>query len=132
MSRSRHGRVWTVAILALAVLVAVCRGPDLTWANGSKASGSEYLAAHLPQYLSVAGASYSLLHSEGEPDIGARAAIVVEYPSGRVLYSKAMHDRLPPASTTKILTAILALEHGSLEDQVTAASGDLVGESTMG
>src|SRR5204862_7726262 len=106
----------------LAVLVAVCRGPDLTWANGSKASGSEYLAAHAhaPQYLFVAGASYSLLHSEGEPDIGARAAIVVEYPSGRVLYSKAMHDRLPPASTTKILTAILALEHGSLEDQVTA------------
>jgi D-alanyl-D-alanine carboxypeptidase len=68
----------------------------------------------------------------GEPEIGARAAIVVEYPSGRILYSKAMHDRLAPASTTKILTAILALEHGKLDDVVTTDAGDLVGESTMG
>ncbi len=68
----------------------------------------------------------------GEPDISARAAIVVEYPSGRILYSKAMHDHLAPASTTKILTSILALEHGNLEDVVTISPDDLVGESTMG
>src|SRR5438067_952938 len=68
----------------------------------------------------------------GVPEIGARAAIVVEYPSGRILYSKAMHDRLAPASTTKILTAILTLEHGNLDEQVTAAPEDLVGESSMG
>jgi D-alanyl-D-alanine carboxypeptidase (penicillin-binding protein 5/6) len=67
-----------------------------------------------------------------EPEIGARAAIVVEYPSGRILYSKAMHDRLAPASTTKILTSILALEHGNLEDVVTVSPDDMVGESTMG
>lgn len=66
------------------------------------------------------------------PEVGARAAIVVEYPSGRILYAKNAHDQLAPASTTKILTAILAMEYGSLDDVVTVAPQDLVGESTMG
>src|SRR5688500_16878632 len=67
-----------------------------------------------------------------EPQIGARAAIVVEYPSGRILYAHAAHDRLAPASTTKILTAILAIEYGKLQEVVTVAGSDLVGESSMG
>ncbi len=67
-----------------------------------------------------------------EPEIGARAAIVVEYPSGRILYSRSAHDRLAPASTTKILTAILAIEYGKLQDVVTVNEADLVGESSMG
>ncbi|HKP51583.1 MAG TPA: D-alanyl-D-alanine carboxypeptidase family protein [Chloroflexia bacterium] len=67
-----------------------------------------------------------------EPEIGARAAIVVEYPSGRILYTKRAHDQLAPASTTKILTAILALEYGKLDDLVAIMPDDLVGESTMG
>jgi D-alanyl-D-alanine carboxypeptidase (penicillin-binding protein 5/6) len=67
-----------------------------------------------------------------EPEISAQAAIVVEYPSGRILYSRAMHERMAPASLTKILTAILVLEQGNLEDVVTVAPEDLVGESSMG
>src|SRR5438045_4853173 len=43
-----------------------------------------------------------------------------------------MHDHLAPASTTKILTSILALEHGNIEDVITISPDDLVGESTMG
>jgi serine-type D-Ala-D-Ala carboxypeptidase (penicillin-binding protein 5/6) len=66
------------------------------------------------------------------PEISARAAIVVEYPSGRILYAKSEHDRVSPASTTKILTAILALEHGKLDDLVTVAPTDLVRGSKMG
>ena len=67
-----------------------------------------------------------------EPEISARAGIVVEYPSGRILYSRGAHDRLAPASTTKILTAILAIEYGKVQDIVTVADSDLVGESSMG
>ena len=67
-----------------------------------------------------------------EPEISARAAIVVEYPSGRIIYSRGAHDRLAPASTTKILTAILAIEYGKLQDVVTVTESDLVGESSMG
>ncbi len=66
------------------------------------------------------------------PDVGAHEAIVVEYPSGRILYAKDEHERMSPASLTKVLTAILALEYGNLNDVVTATPDDLVGESTMG
>ena len=66
------------------------------------------------------------------PEISASAAIVVEYPSGRILYAKSEHTRLAPASTTKILTAILALEYGKLDEAVEVMPDDLVGESSMG
>ncbi|HUP27784.1 MAG TPA: D-alanyl-D-alanine carboxypeptidase, partial [Chloroflexia bacterium] len=69
-----------------------------------------------------------LAQTAEEPQVTARAAIVVEYPSGRVLYSKAAHDHLAPASTTKILTSILAIEYGNMDDDFVAADEDLVGE----
>lgn len=56
--------------------------------------------------------------TQPEPDIQARAAIVMDVASGRVLYGRDIHARLPQASTTKITTAILALEKGNLQDQV--------------
>ncbi len=42
--------------------------------------------------------------------------------SGRVLYGKEEETVLPMASTTKIMTCILALENGSLTDEVEASS----------
>jgi D-alanyl-D-alanine carboxypeptidase len=45
------------------------------------------------------------------PPISARAAIVVDATTGSVLWQHRPHRRLPIASTTKIMTATLALEH---------------------
>jgi len=52
------------------------------------------------------------------PDVGAKGAVLMDAGSGRVLFEKEAHRRLPPASTTKIVTAILALEKGNLGDRV--------------
>ena len=46
----------------------------------------------------------------------AKSAVILDAASGAVLYSKNMNERLGMASTTKIMTGILALEHGSLSD----------------
>ena len=54
------------------------------------------------------------------PDIQAHSAILMDMKSGRVIYSKNPDDRLYPASTTKILTGILALELGDISEVVTA------------
>jgi D-alanyl-D-alanine carboxypeptidase (penicillin-binding protein 5/6) len=51
--------------------------------------------------------------------INARAAVVMEESTGRVLYAKDPNRRLPPASTAKLMTAILALEKVDLSDIVT-------------
>ncbi|NLY52367.1 MAG: D-alanyl-D-alanine carboxypeptidase [Firmicutes bacterium] len=53
------------------------------------------------------------------PSISATSAILLEGTTGTVLYAKNEHIRRPPASTTKILTALLALEDGNLKDIVT-------------
>jgi D-alanyl-D-alanine carboxypeptidase (penicillin-binding protein 5/6) len=49
------------------------------------------------------------------PQITARAAAVVEASCGALLYGKAEHERLPPASITKIMTGLIATEEGDLD-----------------
>jgi D-alanyl-D-alanine carboxypeptidase (penicillin-binding protein 5/6) len=50
----------------------------------------------------------------------ARAAYVLELKTGRVLYAFKETEPLPMASTTKVMTALLALEKGDLNASVTA------------
>ncbi len=71
-------------------------------------------------------------HVADPPDITAQVGIVVEYPSGRVLFDKDMHKHMAEASTTKIMTALLTLQRTRLSDEVTILEEDQVGESTMG
>ncbi|HXX57227.1 MAG TPA: D-alanyl-D-alanine carboxypeptidase family protein [Thermodesulfovibrionales bacterium] len=52
-------------------------------------------------------------------DIHSRAAIVIEASTGRVLYGKNPNLRLPPASTTKLMTAMVALDRLDVNDVVT-------------
>ena len=48
-------------------------------------------------------------------DIGAKAAIVMEPVTGRVLFAHNADERLPIASTTKIMTALIALEQPNID-----------------
>jgi len=59
------------------------------------------------------------LAGETAPCPAGEAAVLMDARSGQVLYAKNPHQRMYPASTTKILTALLALEKGNLDDLVT-------------
>lgn len=50
----------------------------------------------------------------------AMAAVLLEMDTGRVLFAENAREPLPMASTTKVMTALLALERGDLSDPVTA------------
>ncbi len=63
--------------------------------------------------------SSAKIEDENSLHIGAEAAILIDYDTGRILYQKNIHEKLFPASTTKMMTAILALENGNLNDYVT-------------
>ncbi|WP_130807119.1 D-alanyl-D-alanine carboxypeptidase family protein [Senegalia massiliensis] len=52
-------------------------------------------------------------------NISAKSAILIERDSGRILYSKNISQKLPIASTTKIMTALIAIEKGDLNKVVT-------------
>jgi D-alanyl-D-alanine carboxypeptidase (penicillin-binding protein 5/6) len=51
--------------------------------------------------------------------IHSRSAVVVEESAGEILYAKNPYLRRPPASTTKLITAIIAVENANLSDVVT-------------
>jgi len=51
----------------------------------------------------------------------ARSAVVMDAATGRILYERDMDTRRFPASTTKIMTLIVALEHSSLDEMVTVS-----------
>ena len=57
-----------------------------------------------------------------EPKLYAKAAVLMDADTGRVLYGRAPDEALPMASTTKIMTLILALEYGNPDDVVTVSS----------
>lgn len=52
----------------------------------------------------------------------AVSAVLMDADSGRVLFEKNGYEAKPMASTTKIMTCIVALEQGNLEDTVTASA----------
>ena len=55
---------------------------------------------------------------EAPEQLYAQAAVLMDADSGRVLYGKNESEVMPMASTTKIMTCILALEYGNLDDIV--------------
>lgn len=66
------------------------------------------------------------------PKIQARSAILINSATGEIIYEKNAWEKRAPASTTKILTAILAIEKGQPETIVTVSeNAAAVGESTL-
>lgn len=67
------------------------------------------------------------------PVINALAAVVVEESTGRILYSRNAMDKRSIASTTKIMTALVALENANVEDEVTVSKRAVsIGGSVVG
>ena len=90
--------LWRTGALLVIVLfmAAVCVAPDAGAASGQK-SKKKTSRAHV---------------------ISARAALLMDVKSGRKLYSKDVRRKILPASTTKVLTAILVLERLNLDSYV--------------
>lgn len=53
------------------------------------------------------------------PQINAGSAILIDADTGTILYEKNAHEKAYPASTTKLMTSLLALENCSLNETVT-------------
>lgn len=67
------------------------------------------------------GMSFDCYAKEDEPFLYAKYAAVVDASTGRTLFSRNGDCQVPMASTTKILTCILALENGKLDDLVSVS-----------
>ena len=61
----------------------------------------------------------------------AASAVLMEQKSGRVLYEQGADDERLIASITKIMTALVALEHGELQKEYTVTAEDMAEGSSM-
>ncbi len=70
---------------------------------------------------------------ESEPSVSAKACVLVEEKTGRIVFEKNSSEKLPMASTTKIMTTLLCIESGNLDDEfVVDSSAIKVEGSSMG
>lgn len=60
---------------------------------------------------------------------GVGAAMLLDLRTSQVLYAQNVHERMHPASITKIMTALVALENGNLESTLTATNTVNIKES---
>ncbi|MBQ3573353.1 MAG: D-alanyl-D-alanine carboxypeptidase, partial [Clostridia bacterium] len=78
--------------------------------------------------IAMLGMFFQELDVFAEPSVSAHSAILIEKNSGRVLYAKNPDERLPMASTTKIMTSICAIESGNVSlDQTLEISASAAG-----
>ncbi len=110
-------RIFLIYILAVLLLCSMpvsaaepgeIPGNDTT--TGSDENGTAFLPADAPQ-------------------ITARSAILMDMDTGDILYEKDAHKKSEPASTTKLMTALLAAENLSFNQTVTVTEGALDGIS---
>lgn len=67
-----------------------------------------------------------------KPEITAKAAFVYDLATDKTLFAKNEKTRLPMASLTKIMTAIIALENKKQNDRYIVSQNNIVGENSMG
>ena len=63
-----------------------------------------------------------LLSSRTSFSVAAKAALLIDLNTGRAVYEQDADERVYPASLTKIMTCLLALENGNLSDVVTVSA----------
>lgn len=97
-------------IIVTLAFAGICRTP--VWADDINEDG---------KYVQIFPQAASPVPQKQIPQINATNAIVIDMKSGRVLLEKNAYTRKAMASTTKIMTAIVALENGNLKDEVTVS-----------
>ena len=106
---------------------------------GMDGAASPELVEILQSDLSVYGFHCPLYYDESHPealaedDLYAPSVILIDGPSGEVLFEKNAHTRMYPASTTKVMTLLLAVEGGDLDRLVTVpdSAGDVPSDSSL-
>ena len=75
-------------------------------------------------FILAIATSFSSLAAE-DISISSGAGLLIERSSNRILFEKNAYKKMYPASTTKILTAIVVLENTNLEDMATVSKNAL-------
>ncbi len=87
---------------------------------------------YVPTQRVKVGAVQALTATRQLPELSAEAYLLYDLDANQLLLTHNIHAALPPASLTKLMTALLVLEQADLTAQVTIERSDQVGGATMG
>ena len=110
----RNHFLYKIAACTLLAAMLVC---------GSPCAGTAYAAEEFAEQMEQR--KTLPIQSNANPDwpqgpaIGAQSAILMEMNTHTILYAKNIHEKSYPASTTKILTCLLAMQNCSMDEIVT-------------
>ena len=131
VSRRRRRRARSVPVLLALLAFAALVFGGLLVRRGGEESHAASLAAQVPKTRALPSPRQARVHAlpllvgrppaahRFRPSLRAHSAILVDASTGRVLWARRSRQARPIASTTKIMTAALALERLRPEDVVT-------------
>ena len=131
----RHNRIYQAGTFFLSAFLYVTAAMTPITAQAAPADLNE-AAAQQEERLTLPIQSNEIENWPEGPAVGAEGAIVLEANTGVVLYAKNIHEKLYPASTTKLLTCLIAARECSMDEIVTfshdAVFGIQQGSSNIG
>ncbi|MGX8714418.1 MAG: D-alanyl-D-alanine carboxypeptidase family protein [Lachnospiraceae bacterium] len=93
-----------------------------SWANSSYSDWRVVLAASKDDGKYISETIRLTTRNRETLSITSKAAVVINAKTGVVLYAKNMNEKRAQASTTKVMTAIVAMENMDLDDRITISS----------
>ncbi len=115
-----------ISILGIAFILFLFPAPNVYFrtlsSDSSERMDSDIKLPDPPQIpVSISG--------QKPPDLTAEGIMIIDLPSNITLYEKHANNRFNPASTTKIITALVALDHYQLDDVLTVGSVETEGRT---
>ena len=118
-SAQRREHAWA-ALISWSALMVVLLGL-LCWTLYQMATAGVAGAPHATLAFHTQSGLYGITVGKA-PVVTAKAAFVFDADTGLVYYSKDANDELPQASCTKVMTLLLAVERGNLDQMVTVGA----------
>ena len=120
LARSSHLARFVFALLFLALFLCGFGSPRLTDRDIA------------PTIRLSVGQLQAIAEAQQQPELTAKAWLLYDVDAERVLYEQNADVALPPASLTKLMTALLVLERSNLATEVTVQAADLIDGASMG
>ncbi len=135
---NKFGRSICVILTSFVLMANItgCGAKEYTFAYDRNRNNTSFSVASHTQGKTMAAFASGLCVASGDVSAGtdvdmsqATSAGLFDISSGKVIYAKNVHEKLNPASLTKILTALCALKYGNPDDVLTATENVNISES---
>ncbi len=126
-----RSRAVFLTLAAVSFLAGCGRTAELEHAYSFEARMSSFEEKQENGFFEAFAADLSVVDDTQDDgtDLTAQAAAVFGLDGGEALFSRNAFERMNPASTTKVMTAIVALKYGTLSDLVTVTEDAVITES---